>query len=249
MERARLERRPRHDPDCYLCPGNVRANGERNPQYESTFVFVNDFAAVLPDGPRAESGDDRLFRAESVRGEARVLCFSPRHDLTLAEMKPAEIRLVVDLWAAQTAELGERFQWVQVFENRGEMMGASNPHPHGQIWATEGLGAIAAREDQQQRAYYDRYGTNLLRDYALQEAIAGDRCLLENASWLAVVPFWAVWPFESLLLPKSHVLRLPDLDEPQREDLAAILKKLLVKYDNLFAVLVSLFNGLAWRAI
>lgn len=214
----------------------MRANGERNPDYDSTFVFINDFAAVLPDVPPAQIGGNPLFRADSVRGEARVICFSPRHDLTLAEMSPAEIRLVVDLWAEQTAELGARFRWVQVFENRGEMMGASNPHPHGQIWATDSLGTIAAREDQLQRAYHDRYGTVLLRDYARQEGEISDRCVLENANWLVVVPYWAVWPFETLLLPKSSLRRLPDLDDEQRNDLARILKQLLVKYDNLFDV-------------
>ncbi len=236
VESLPLERRPRFDPDCYLCPGNTRANGERNPNYESTFVFINDFAAVLPDVPMAQAGDESLFRARSVRGEARVICFSPRHDLTLAEMSPAEIRLVVDLWAAQTSELGARFSWVQIFENRGDMMGASNPHPHGQIWATDRMGAIAAREDKQQRAYRESNGTNLLRDYARQEGQIGERSVLENASWLVVLPYWAVWPFETLLLPKSPVRRLPDLDDGQRNDLAAILKALLVKYDNLFEV-------------
>ncbi|MCY3865635.1 MAG: UDP-glucose--hexose-1-phosphate uridylyltransferase [Chloroflexi bacterium] len=236
VEKLPLDRRSRYDPKCYLCPGNTRANGERNPDYESTFAFVNDFAAVLPDVPAAQTGGESLFRARSVRGEARVLCFSPRHDLTLAEMSLGEIRLVADLWAAQTSELGARYSWVQVFENRGEIMGASNPHPHGQIWATDRLGAIAAREDQQQRAYQERNGTNLLRDYAHQEGQIGERCVLENASWLVVAPYWAVWPFETLLLPKSPVRRLPDLDDGQRNDLAAILKGLLVKYDNLFEV-------------
>lgn len=236
VERQPLDRRPRYDPDCYLCPGNIRANGEVNPNYDATFVFVNDFAAVLPDAPPAQLGDNPLFRAKSVRGEARVICFSPRHDFTLAEMSPPEIRLVVDLWAAQTAELGATYQWVQIFENRGEMMGASNPHPHGQIWATDCLGSIAAREDAQQRAYYDRYGSALLFDYAREERARGDRCVLENDSWLVVVPFWAVWPFETLLLPKAPVRRLPDLDETQRSDLAAIVKRLLVKYDDLFEV-------------
>jgi UDPglucose--hexose-1-phosphate uridylyltransferase len=143
---------------------------------------------------------------------------------------------VVDLWAAQTAELGARYRWVQIFENRGDMMGASNPHPHGQIWATDRMGAIAAREDQQQRAYQERNGTNLLLDYANQERLIDERSVLENASWLVVAPYWAVWPFETLLLPKTPLKRLPDLDDGQRNDLAAILKRLLVKYDNLFQV-------------
>lgn len=235
VEASPPDRLPKYDPGCYLCPGNIRANGERNPRYDSTFVFVNDFAAVVPDAPMASMNDSPLFRAHSVRGEARVLCFSPRHDLTLTEMSRAEIRLVVDLWAAQTAELGERFRWVQVFENRGAMMGASNPHPHGQIWATDRMGSIAAREDQQQRGYLDRYGKVLLRDYARQEAQLGERVVLQNASWLVVVPFWAVWPFETLLLPMSPVGRLDLLEDGGRQDLADILKRLLVKYDNLFA--------------
>jgi UDPglucose--hexose-1-phosphate uridylyltransferase len=228
--------RPGYDPACYLCPGNIRANGERNPEYDSTFVFVNDFAAVLPDVPTAQIEHNPLFGVKSVRGEARVICFSPRHDLTLAEMSPADIRIVIDLWAAQTAELGARFRWVQVFENRGEMMGASNPHPHGQIWSTDSLGTVVAREDQQQRVYYDRYGLNLLHDYARHEANIGERIVVENESWLVVVPFWALWPFETLVLPKALLRRLPDLDEGQRSGLADILKRLLVKYDNLFEV-------------
>lgn len=235
-ERAAPLERPSYDPDCYLCPGNIRANGERNPNYDSTFVFVNDFSAVLPDVPPARDAGHPLFQAKSVAGEARVICFSPRHDLTLAEMSPREIRQVVDLWAAQTAELSQRFRWVQIFENRGDMMGASNPHPHGQIWATDELGSIAAREDAQQRAYYARQGRPLLLDYAAEEAERRERNIVENESWLVVVPFWAVWPFETLLLPKAPLRRLPDLDERQRGDLASILKRLLVKYDNLFEV-------------
>ena len=230
------EQRPRYDPDCYLCPGNSRANGETNPDYKGTFVFVNDFSAVLPNVQAAHSDAHPLFRWRSLRGEARVICFSPRHDLTLAEMSLAEISQVVELWAGQTEQLGERFQWVQIFENRGDLMGASNPHPHGQIWATDSLGAIAAREDAQQLAYYERAGRPLLLDYADQELQRGERIVVQNRSWLAVVPFWAVWPFETLLLPKIPVSRLPDLDAGQRRDLAEILQRLLIKYDNLFEV-------------
>ena len=227
--------RPEYDPGCYLCPGNLRANGDRNPDYDRTFVFINDFAAVLPDVPPAHVAVNPLFQLKSLRGEARVICFSPRHDLTLAEMSLAEIRQVVNLWARQVAELGERFNWVQIFENRGALMGSSNPHPHGQIWATDTPGSIGAREDVQQRAYCRERGGNLLLDYAAQELERGERIVLENESWLVVVPYWAVWPFETLLLLKTHVLRIPNLNETQRENLADILKRLLVKYDNLFA--------------
>ena len=228
--------RPSYDPDCYLCPGNERANGDRNPNYNATFIFTNDFAAILPETPRAEIPEDPLFRLQAVRGEARVICFSPRHDLTLADMSIPKIRQVVDLWAAQTAELGRKFNWIQVFENRGALMGASNPHPHGQIWATDEISTIPKTEDEQQRHYLARHGSHLLMDCAHQEITRGERLVLENESWLVVVPYWAIWPFETLLLPKMPVKRLPDLDSAQRLDLAAILKRLLTKYDNLFEV-------------
>ena len=234
QERPPLDDRPPYDRQCYLCPGNIRANGDRNPDYDGTFVFTNDFAAVLPDVPKAAAGENPLFQIKSVQGRARVICFSPRHDLTFAEMSVAEIRRVVDLWGQQTAELGREYAWVQVFENRGSMMGASNPHPHGQVWATDALGTIPKTEDAQQKAYHAQYGRPLLVDYARQEMQLRERVVLENEHWVIVVPYWAVWPFETLLLPRRPVRRLPDLDANQRDALAAILKGLLVKYDNLF---------------
>ncbi len=226
--------RPPYDPDCYLCPGNTRANGDRNPNYESTFVFVNDYSAVLPDAPDFDKCAGALFKTMSLRGEARVICFSPRHDLTLAEMSLTEIERVVDLWARQTLELGERYSWVQVFENRGAMMGASNPHPHGQIWATDSLGSIPHKEDAQQRAFSERCGNRLLLEYANRELEMAERVVMENSSWLVVVPYWALWPYETMLLPKFPVMRLPELDARQRRKLSQILKRLLVAYDNLF---------------
>ena len=234
QEKPPSDHRPRHDPQCYLCPGNIRANGDRNPDYETTFVFANDFAAVLPDVPPTAASENPLFQYKSAPGEARVICFSPRHDLTLAEMSLVEIRRVIDLWREQTAELGQRYGWVQVFENRGAMMGASNPHPHGQVWATAAPGSIPKREDAQQKAWHAEYSRRLLLDYARQEGQRRERIVLENAHWLAVVPYWAVWPFETLLLPKAPVKRLPDLDGEQCAALAEILKRLLVRYDNLF---------------
>ncbi len=230
------DQRPQHDPKCYLCPGNTRANGETNPDYEATFVFTNDFAALLPDTPSAAPATDPLFRTQPVRGTARVICFSPRHDLTLARMEHAGIRRVVDLWAAQTEELGAQYQWVQLFENRGEMMGASNPHPHGQLWATNYLPDEVAKEDQMQRAYFTQQGRPLLLDYAERERALGTRVVVENVHWLAVVPFWAVWPFETLLLPTAHVPRMEALNNDQREGLADVMKRLLTRYDNLFEV-------------
>lgn len=236
VERPPQEDRPQYDPTCYLCPGNQRAGDERNPQYDSTFVFTNDFAALLPDTLIAETAPDSLLRFESVQGTCRVICFSPRHDLTLPLMSVEAIRGVIDVWAAQTTELGQRYRWVQVFENKGEMMGASNPHPHGQVWAGSALPNEAAKEDHQQRAYYEQHSRLLLVDYANREAERKERIVVESEHWLVVVPYWAIWPFETLLMPRRLVLRLPDLSDAERDALAQILKRLLTKYDNLFEI-------------
>jgi UDPglucose--hexose-1-phosphate uridylyltransferase len=234
VEKLPPEVRPQYDPNCYLCPGNKRAGGDRNPQYESTYVFANDFAALLPDTPNASVSPTPLLRAESERGTCRVICFSPRHDLTLPEMAVEDIRRVVDVWAEQTAELGRRYRWVQIFENKGAVMGCSNPHPHGQIWAGSALPDEPTKEDHQQRAYFDEHGESLLVAYTELEAGQGERIVVENEHWMAVVPYWALWPFEILLMPRRHVLRLPDLLDIERDALASVLKRLLTCYDNLF---------------
>ena len=220
------------DPDCYLCPGNVRANGNVNPDYAETFVFTNDFSALRPDTSTAEF-DDGLLRAQGERGLCRVVCFSPRHDLTLGRMPAEAVRRVVDLWAEQTDELGASHRWVQVFENRGEAMGASNPHPHGQIWAGSALPGEGAREEASQRAHFAATGRRLLLDYIDHES-GGPRVVVETGEWLAIVPFWAAWPFETLVIPKRAAARLSDLDDPAREDLATVLHNLLAHYDGLF---------------
>jgi UDPglucose--hexose-1-phosphate uridylyltransferase len=232
VEAAAPDVRPAYDPACYLCPGNARANGERNPTYEDTFVFTNDFAALQPGAPEGEEIHG-LLRAEGERGTCRVLCFSPRHDLDLARMGSDGIRRVVDLWADQTADLGRTWRWVQLFENRGAAMGASNPHPHGQAWAGSALPVFAAREDMTQRRHMDANGRQLLLDYADQEA-GGPRVVAEADGWLAVVPYWAVWPFETLLLPRFPVARLPNLDGGARDALAGLLAEVLARYDGLF---------------
>ena len=221
-----------HDPTCHLCPGNVRANGDANPNYTQTYVFTNDFAALRPD-TAVDRIDDGLLQAEGERGTCRVVCFSPHHDLTLGRMEPQAVRGVVDLWADQTVELGAEYPWVQVFENRGAAMGASNPHPHGQIWAGTALPGIGAREDASQRAYLARTGRRMLRDYVGQEN-RGARVVVETDLWLAVVPFWAAWPFETLLIPKHPAARLDQLDSEGRDDLALVLKELIGRYDGLF---------------
>ncbi len=226
--------RPRYDPECYLCPGNTRAGGVVNPKYEGTFVFDNDFAALLPDSS-LERVEDGLLLAEGEAGTCRVVCYDPRHDLTMAGMAPADVRGVVDVWADQSTELGERYRWVQVFENRGEAMGASNPHPHGQIWAGTALPRDAVREDATQRDHLARTGHRLLTDYIAQES-GGPRVVLESDAWLVVVPFWAGWPFETLILPKIDASRLADLSDAIRDGLADVLVDLFVRYDQLFSV-------------
>lgn len=233
VERLPDDNRPEYDPKCYLCPGNERANGEHNPQYSHTFVFTNDFAALLQDTP--DGGDsDPLFTSKSARGTSRVICFSPRHDLTLPQMAIPDIRRVVDVWGEQVTELGTQYAWVQVFENKGAAMGASNPHPHGQIWASDFIPNEAAAEDRHQHAYFQAYDVPLLVQYAHEETRRDERIVVKNDDWIAVVPYWAIWPFETLLIPRRHVLRLPDLDAGQRDALADILKRLTTRYDNLF---------------
>lgn len=236
VETPPQDQRPAHDPTCYLCAGNTRANGQQNPPYTQTYVFTNDFAALLPDTPPSPAGNSDLFREKSAQGTSRVICFSPRHDLTLPEMSLPDIRVVVDVWAEQTADLGATYQWVQVFENKGEIMGCSNPHPHGQIWAGDFLPNEPAAEDRNQRAYYEKHGSPLLVDYAREELKNQERIVVQNEGWLVVVPFWAMWPFEVLLLPLNPVRRITDLDANGRASLADILKRLLTRYDNLFHV-------------
>lgn len=230
--RTALAERPAYDPACYLCPGNTRASGGQNPQYASTYVFTNDFAALRPE-VADERLHDGLLVAEAQPGTCRVLCFSPRHDLTLTDMAREGVREVIDMWAHQTLELGADWRWVQIFENRGEAMGASNPHPHGQIWAGAALPERGAREDGAQRRYQQANGRRLLLDVVAQET-GGIRVVEEDQEWLALVPFWAVWPFETLLVPKRPAARIPDLDEIQRDDLARTLQRLLQRYDALF---------------
>ena len=225
---------PEYDPDCYLCPGNVRASGERNSNYESTFVFTNDFAALQPDSSTDEWSSG-LFRAQGEAGTCRVVCFSPRHDLDLGRMTVSQLRRVVDAWAEQTTELSESHAYVQLFENRGPAMGASNPHPHGQIWAGSVLPVELARERSTQGDHAMKTGTRLLSDYEAAER-GGERSVIETLNWTVVVPFWAIWPFETLLLPRFSCARLADMSADQRDDLCRALIDLVRSYDRLFGV-------------
>ena len=226
--------RPAHDPDCYLCAGNTRVNGTVNPDYSGPFVFENDFPALLPDTPDLADPGSPLFRFQSVRGTSRVICFSERHDLTLPALPEPAIREVIDVWVEQYEDLAQDYAWVAIFENKGAMMGCSNPHPHGQIWASDFLPSEVEREDRAQETFLADTGTNLLLSYGEEERARKTRIVVENADWIAVVPFWAVWPFETLLLPKAHRARLTDLTGAERTTLANILKRLCARYDNLF---------------
>lgn len=232
-----------YDPECYLCPGNRRAGGEVTPAYESVYVFDNDYPALLPhrDSPEprmVEASPPRptgnLLVAEPERGRCRVLCFHPDHSLTLARMDSLSIRRVVDAWSEEYRLLGEDFRYVQIFENRGAMMGASNPHPHGQIWATEHLPDEPAAETSALADYRRAHAACLLCEYAQREQLAGVRVVCQNDGFLAVVPWWAIWPFETLVLAKRHLRSLLDFSEAERDGLADILKQVTARYDNLF---------------
>jgi UDPglucose--hexose-1-phosphate uridylyltransferase len=226
-----------YDPACYLCPGNNRAGGAVNPKYDSTFVFVNDYAALLPDPqPVDDHHTSPLLVGEPARGMCKVLCFHPDHSLTLARMTQPEIRVVVDAWSREHEELGSMdwIEYVQIFENRGAMMGASNPHPHGQIWSTGFVPDEPAAETKAQREYHDRNGCCLLCDYVTAEHSTGERVIFENAHFVALVPWWAVWPFEVMLVSKRHAGAMPEFSADERDGLADALKRLATRYDNLF---------------
>ncbi len=238
VEKAPPESRPSYNPECYLCPGNARAGGVRNPDYEHTFVFDNDFPALLPKDvdERSRLACEGVVREVSEQGICRVICFSPRHDLTLAEMELADIRRVIDLWCEQCAELGarENIASVTIFENKGEIMGCSNPHPHGQIWANQSVPTLLAKEMATQGKHFERKGSCLLLDYLAWELGEGKRVLFANGHFVALVPHWANWPFEALVLPRRAVERITELTSEERDSWAEILWMLLVCYDNLF---------------
>lgn len=236
VEKPAIEARPEHDPECYLCPGNERAGGAVNPDYTATFAFQNDFSALLPDVPAGRTDDHDLLLSESESGLCRVICFSPRHDLTLAEMDSGSIRKVVDLWAEQYEELGARddIDYVQIFENKGAVMGCSNPHPHGQVWAQRSIPNEPAKELANMQQYFETRGTTLLGDYLSVELQRDERIVCANEHYVCVVPFWATWPFETLLLCRDQVASLSDMNSDQKNALSDIIRRTTAKYDNLF---------------
>lgn len=224
---------PRHDPRCHLCPGNARAGGARNPDYQGAWTFANDFPALLPErtAPPARSP---LFQAEPAAGEARVVCYSPDHSLSLASMDDPARLAVVEEWCALSQQLGARWRHVQLFENRGAMMGASSPHPHGQVWASDFVPDRVEREDRRQRAWLEERGRVLLDEVAEAELGEGVRVVAANEQWVAVVPYWAAWPFETLIISRAEARRLEELSRLAREALAVLLGKLLGACDRLF---------------
>ena len=224
-----------YDPQCYMCPGNARASGAKNLNYKTHFVFDNDFPALQPDTPERHVAKGLLV-ASGESGVCRVVCFSPRHDLTLSRMTKAAIREIVDVWGEQQVELGalKNIRHVQIFENRGALMGSSNPHPHCQIWATSSVPTEPAKELEGFLAYRSAKSACLLCDYLAQEQKSGERLLDQNDFFAVIVPFWAVWPFETLVISKRHVESLPNLSDEERDALADLLKKLTARYDSLF---------------
>lgn len=227
-----------YDPNCYLCPGNTRANGEKNPQYESTYTFVNDFSALIENIPEFEADSSGLLYAKSERGICKVVCFSPRHDLTLAEMELPSIGRVIRMWKEEYTNLGSLpyINHVQIFENRGEIMGASNPHPHGQIWAQESIPIEVAKEQEQQSKYLLKNHNPLLSDYLQVELGKKERIVHENDGFVVLVPFWAIWPYETMILPRRKISSLSQFTPDDEKFLADALKVITVKYDNLFKI-------------
>ncbi|ETN95889.1 UDP-glucose--hexose-1-phosphate uridylyltransferase [Zhouia amylolytica] len=224
-----------YDPSCYLCPGNERASGDKNPNYEHVYTFTNDFAALLPD-VEAEEVNEGLFKAATEEGICKVVCFSPDHSLTLPLMKEEDITRVVQKWKEEYIELGGKdgINNVQIFENKGAIMGCSNPHPHGQIWAQRSIPEEIIKKTENQKVYWEQHNKSLLQAYIEQEKEVNERILVENEYFVALVPYWAVWPYEAMIVPKRHIQSIDQLQEEEEKAFASIIKKLTIKFDNLF---------------
>lgn len=230
------DNRPQYDPKCYLCPGNSRADGTQNPDYKDSFVFVNDFSALLEDTSIEQFDEESLLVAESERGICKVISFSPRHDLTLPQMDLPAIKAVVDLWQREFKELSEKewIKYIQIFENKGSIMGCSNPHPHGQIWAESSLPVEIEKESAQQKTYFEQHGRTLLQDYVALELKKDERIIVDNEHFVALVPFWAAWPYETMIISKRPVPSILAFTEEEKEDFARTLQELTIRYDNIF---------------
>jgi len=245
VEKTEVPNKLKYDENCYLCPGNVRANGEVNEEYKGTFVFTNDFAALQEDIPE-EVFEDGLLKARSEKGVCRVICFSPRHDLSLAEMDIPSIGSVIKLWQKEYLELGGKsfINHVQVFENKGQVMGCSNPHPHGQIWAQESIPVEVSKKHKNQLEYYRKNHQSLLSDYVKQELSLGERILFENQHMVVLVPFWAAWPFETMIVPKEQMTSIAELSDVQIDSFAEAISWIAIRYDNLFQTSFPYSSGI-----
>ncbi|MEG9326529.1 UDP-glucose--hexose-1-phosphate uridylyltransferase [Salinimicrobium catena] len=245
LEKVAEEKRPSYDADCFLCPGNVRANGEKNPDYKTPFTFRNDFSALLPEGPKG-AVNEGLLKAESETGICRVVCFSPDHSLTLPLMQVPDIVRVIQKWKEEYEDIGsmEDINYVQIFENKGDLMGCSNPHPHGQIWSQLSVPVEVQKKSAHQKTYWKKNNRSLLGDYLKQELELKERLVLENEHFVALVPYWAVWPYETLIASKRHLQHIGQLNSEEEHAYAEILKKLTIKYDNLFQTSFPYSSGI-----
>lgn len=246
VEKGEQAQLPKFDKGCYLCPGNERAGGELNPDYKGTYVFTNDFSSLLIDTPEGKESDGELFMAESEQGICKVICFSPRHDLTIPQMTHEAVCDVVDVWEKEFREIGSRdfINYVQIFENKGAVMGCSNPHPHGQIWASKWIPVEPMKEQLKQKAYYEKNGRTLLGDYITKELEKKERLIYENHHFVVLSPYWAVWPFEAMVVSKRPVQNLSMLSKDEKEGLADAYRQLTIRYDNLFEVSFPYSSGL-----
>ncbi len=237
VEDLAVDTRPTYDPSCYLCPGNKRADGSANPEYKESFVFVNDFSALLQDTEEGRIDEEGLLIAETEKGICKVIAFTPRHDLTLPEMEVSDIKKVVDVWQSEFSSLAANdwIKYIQIFENKGSIMGCSNPHPHGQIWAESKLPMEILKEEKQQRDYFEKHNRSLLLDYLNLELKKNERIIVDNAHFVALVPFWAAWPFETIVISKRQVKDIREFTEAEKLDLAKTLQELTIRYDNIFS--------------
>lgn len=245
-EKTEQKNLPAHDENCYLCAGNIRVNGEKNPEYKGTFVFENDFGSLMKNEVESNADSSDLFKIKPERGINRVICFSENHSLTLPEMEVDKIKNVVDVWQKQYAELGnfDYINHVQIFENKGQVMGCSNPHPHGQIWAQSSVPSLVEKTQKNLAAYYEKHQCSLLEDYLEKELIAGERIVLENRDFVALVPFWAIWPFETMIVSRRKAENILSFSEDEKHSYAEILKDLTTKYDNLFETSFPYSSGI-----
>ncbi len=244
-EKNVIAKSPSYVPDCYLCPGNTRSGGKINPDYKEPFTFENDFPALMPEGPEKKISTG-LLQAESETGICKVVCFSPDHSLTLPVMRIEDITKVVQTWKKEYRELGalENINSVQIFENKGEIMGCSNQHPHGQIWAQRSIPTELLKKTEKFREYWNANNKSLLTTYLEQEMEAGERIVLENDHFIALVPYWAVWPYEVMILPRTHYSHIGQLNEGEEIAFAEIIKKLCIRYDNLFETSFPYSSGI-----